>query len=400
MSSRGADGVPFVCADSSFGFGGSVVALGRLLRALPEGKWAAHVIVRHADQERHLRDVEAPLASVRTVPMPDPSPPRGPALLRTIAGAIRHVRRHHPAWSAVKTVARETGARFVHANNGIAASYGAVAAAVRLRLPCVVSQRGYEWHSADTRWFARRVSMFLADSRHVADDVARLGVPEDRIRVTWAPVDVAGFRPPSPVERAAVRAELGLLPGTFAVAMTGTLLRWKGQDVFLDAAAAVARSVPDARFLLIGGDAPDAAPGFAAALRAQAAALGIAERTSFLGRRDDVARLLRGADAAVHCSRSAEPFGLVVGEAMATGLPVVASSLGGPSEQIRDGATGLLSPPGDADALARAILRLADDADLRARLGAAARADVAARFSSEAYAERVDRAFGDAPFST
>lgn len=400
MSSLAPEPVPFVCAESSFGFGGSVVALGRLLRALPPGRWAAHLILRHPEHERHIRDTGAPFASLRVVPMPPPAAPRGPAILRSGLGALLHARRHWPTYRAVRLAAKETGARFIHANNGIAASYGAVWAAARSGLPCLVSQRGYEWHSADTRWLARRVTTFLADSAHVADDVARLGVARDRIRVTWAPVDVDAFRPAAPGERESIRAELGIGAADVVVGVTGTLQRWKGQDVFLDAAASALREAPEALFMVVGGEAPDSDPGFGDLLRARAAVLGIAHRVRFLGRRDDVARVLRAFDVAVHCSRSAEPFGLVVGEAMATGLAVVASGLGGPAEQIRDGETGLLASPGDTDAFALALVRLLRDPALRARLAGAARAAVAGRFSAAAYAARMDEAFRAAAFST
>jgi glycosyltransferase involved in cell wall biosynthesis len=91
---------------------------------------------------------------------------------------------------------------------------------------------------------------------------------------------------------------------------------------------------------------------------------------------------------AVHASVTPEPFGQVVVEAMAAGLPVVAAAAGGPAEVVTDGVDGILVPPGDVDRLAAALRRLAGDADLRDRLGQAGRVRAAA-FRPEAVAASV-----------
>jgi glycosyltransferase involved in cell wall biosynthesis len=99
-----------------------------------------------------------------------------------------------------------------------------------------------------------------------------------------------------------------------------------------------------------------------------------------LGLRTDVARLLRAADLFLLTSVS-EGVPLTVIEAMAAGLPVVATRVGGVSEVVEDGATGLLAPPGDAAALAEKVLTLADNCGLRVQMGARGRTRAAARFS-------------------
>ena len=85
---------------------------------------------------------------------------------------------------------------------------------------------------------------------------------------------------------------------------------------------------------------------------------GLEEQVRFLGHVDDMTSLYRDVDVVVHTSVAAEPFGLVVAEAMAAGRPVVASDLGGPTEIVEHGRTGLLFRPGDPDALAKAIVRV------------------------------------------
>jgi glycosyltransferase involved in cell wall biosynthesis len=178
--------------------------------------------------------------------------------------------------------------------------------------------------------------------------------------------------------------------GPYRVGVVGRLCRWKGQHVFLEAfAKAFAGS--DARARLIG------APLFGeedyeAELRAQIERLGLRERVELRGHRDDIAAELGELDVVVHCSTVPEPFGQVVVEAMGVGRPVIASAAGGPLEVVTDGVTGLLTPPGDAGALAGAMARLAEDPSLAARLVAAAR-DVPPRFAPDAAAAATMRVY-------
>jgi glycosyltransferase involved in cell wall biosynthesis len=155
------------------------------------------------------------------------------------------------------------------------------------------------------------------------------------------------------------------------IGLIGRIAPWKGQDVFLEA---FARAFPDdsTRAVIVG------APLFGEddverSLHQLAHRLGIDERVEFRGFRDDVNAELTRLDVVVHASRLPEPFGQVVVEGMAAGLPVVAAVPGGPAEIVDDGVNGLLYPAGDTVALARALRTLADDRDLRGRLGRAAR---------------------------
>jgi glycosyltransferase involved in cell wall biosynthesis len=160
------------------------------------------------------------------------------------------------------------------------------------------------------------------------------------------------------------------------VVVVANLRPEKGQDVLLDAAAAVLARVPDASFELVGGGP------CVHDLQRQASALGISHAVTFSGHCDDVPARLRDADIFVLPSRS-EAFPNALLEAMAAGLPCVASSVGGVPELIDDGRTGLLTPPGSAPALADALLRLMAAPESGNRLGDAARAAVSARYSFE-----------------
>jgi len=158
------------------------------------------------------------------------------------------------------------------------------------------------------------------------------------------------------------------------VIVVANLRREKGHDVLIDAAADVLRRFPDAAFEIVGGG-PELQP-----LIARAERRGVLHAFTFLGHRDDVAARLADADIFVLPSRS-EAFPNAVLEAMAAGLPIVASAVGGILELIDDARTGLLTPPGEPEPLAERISALMTDPIRAGVLGAAAREVARARYS-------------------
>jgi glycosyltransferase involved in cell wall biosynthesis len=157
-----------------------------------------------------------------------------------------------------------------------------------------------------------------------------------------------------------------------SVGVIGRLAPWKGQHVFLEAFAQAFPDPSSTRAVVIGG-ALFGEDDYERQLHDVASTLGIGSRTNFRGHLADPSQARADLDVVVHCSTIPEPFGQVVVEAMATGVPVVAAGAGGPAEVITDGQDGLLAPPGDRDALAACLTRLSDDLGLRERLVAAGR---------------------------
>lgn len=179
---------------------------------------------------------------------------------------------------------------------------------------------------------------------------------------------------------AAVRRGLGWSDRP-TVGIVGRLDRWKGQETFLRAAALLAARRPELRFAVVGGAILGTEGAYPDELRRLARELGLADAVHFTGHRHDVHDWQDALDVVVHGSH-AEPFGLVVLEAMALAKPLVAAAEGGPSEIVEDGRSGLLVPPGDPVALAGALARILDDDALAARLAAGA-ADRARAFTEE-----------------
>jgi glycosyltransferase involved in cell wall biosynthesis len=199
--------------------------------------------------------------------------------------------------------------------------------------------------------------------------------PGARARIL--PDGVAPFPGGMPA-RAQARAALALAPDARFVALPGRLSSWKGQDVLLQALVHRPRTIA-----LLAGAAWRADSGTEPRLRALAARLGVADRVRFLGFRDPLAPVLAAADVVVVPSTRPEPLGNAALEAALAGRPVIAAAHGGLAEAFTHERTALLVPPGDAPALAAALLRLEEDPALGARLAGAARDDIATRFAPE-----------------
>ena len=179
------------------------------------------------------------------------------------------------------------------------------------------------------------------------------------------------------------------------IGMVGALAPWKGQHIFVQAAAEVVDRIPDVTFFLI-GDVIYTTAGhhdYRRELERLVHQLGLEGRVIFTGFRKDIARVMANLDIVAHCSVEPEPFGRVIIEAMACGKPVIAARGGGVDEIIVDGDDGLLVPPGDARLLAEAILRLAGDPDRRARLGEAARRRVEEKFRIHDQVRQIEQCY-------
>ena len=183
----------------------------------------------------------------------------------------------------------------------------------------------------------------------------------------------------------AMRPQRPPLGATPSVGFSGRLVRKKGVDVLLRAMALLRERVPGVRLVVV-GDGPERI-----ALEELAAGLGMREAVDFLGHltQDAMERALAGVWAQAVPSRWEEPFGLVAAEAMMRGTAVAASASGGLTEQVAQGETGFLAPPGDAPALAAALERIVRDRDFAERLGAAARTRAVAELTFDRHVDRI-----------
>ena len=216
--------------------------------------------------------------------------------------------------------------------------------------------------------------------------VANEGIPEGRIEVVYNGIDTERFVPPAPEEREAARRELGLGPDELAVLQVARLDYLKDHPTAVRAVGRAVKERPGVKLLLV-GEGPERGK-----IDAEVRRGGLEKQVLFLGLRKDVGRLLGAADLFLLTSTS-EGIPLTIIEAMAAGLPVVTTDVGGTAEVVVEGQTGFLAPAGDDAALAAAVLRLADDGGLRRRLGEAGRQRAKDRFSEAAMAEHYDRLY-------
>jgi len=295
-----------------------------------------------------------------------------------IASLGREVR---PARDVAAVVAlwrlfRRARPAIVHTHTSKAGFIGRLAARLA-GVPAVIHQpHGHVFYGY---WGPRRTALFVALERLAApwtdaivtltprevDEHLERGIGRAaQYAVVPSGVPTAALRAAAP-SRAAARARLGLAAGAFVVAGVGRLVPIKGFDLLVAALPDVLARVPSTQVVLVGDGAERAA------LQARAAALGVGDRLRITGAVTDVTVYLAAADVLVAPSRN-EGMGRVLVEALALGVPVVGTAVGGIPDVIVDGECGVLVPPEDPPALAEALADLGLDVARRAKLAAAA----------------------------
>jgi glycosyltransferase involved in cell wall biosynthesis len=311
-------------------------------------------------------------------------PPDGPLAAEfTAAGVATHAVAKRPSGGLDATLVprlawtfRKLGAKVVHTHNPLPLIYGAPAA--RLAGAASIHTKhganpGSPGHRALRRQAARCVSFFCAVSETTADQARdQRDAPEDKIVVVTNGIQLDRFHPDD-AGRAAVRLELGIPAAAFTVATVGRLDDAKNQVLLVNAMAPLLSS--DVRLVII-GEGP--ARGV---VESAIAGLAAPRLVHLLGRRMDVARLLPAFDVFAMSSIS-EGLPLVLPEAMAAGLPVVSTAVGGIPDVIEDGVTGILCPV-DEGALRAALAALQQDPERARKMGQRARTVALTRYSAD-----------------
>jgi sugar transferase (PEP-CTERM/EpsH1 system associated) len=304
------------------------------------------------------------------------------------AGFPVHVLGRRPGldWRCPLRLARVLGrerADLVHAHQYTPFFYGLMGRLLCRRPPVLFTEHG-RWlpdirrprRILANRLLVERRDRIVGVGKSVRQALIRNeGLPARRVGVVYNGIDVHAFGD-TRHDRPAVRREIGLGPHDLAILQVARLDHLKDHATAVRALARVARERPEARLVLI-GEGPERAK-----IEACVREYKLAGRVVFLGLRRDVARLLAAADLFLLTSIS-EGIPLTVLEAMAAGLPVVSTRVGGVPEIVADGQTGLLAPAGDDEALAAVILQLAGNENLRRQLGDAGRERARTRFSEE-----------------
>jgi D-inositol-3-phosphate glycosyltransferase len=253
------------------------------------------------------------------------------------------------------------------------------------RIPLVVTAHSlFGEHEPDTIHSLMAPNLKAADrviavSPHVADQAVSLGVAPARVRAIRSGVDIERYQPRN---RHAARRSLGISEEQPVVLFVGNLEPRKQVDVLLQAFATIRQWLPDSRLVVIGSGTSAGALDQTPRLRSMVSSLGLEDAVRFLGRVDDRTLLAYYATADVFAlPSSSEAQGIAALEAMACGLTVIASAVGGLSGTIDDGRTGFLVPSGDVTLLAERLDKALTSPTLRTTIGAAAREAVVQNFS-------------------
>lgn len=294
---------------------------------------------------------------------------------------------------AIARAVREHRIDIVHCHRGKDHWAATMALLGRRRAPPIVRTRHVVMPMkphAFNRWLLRRRTAFvIAVSEMAANSLGPMrAMMGERLRVIYSAADTNRF---SPSRRSAEwRSAQGVTPDGLLVGKVARIQNIKGQRFFIEAAGILAARFPQARFLVAGRGHEHDFDG----MRRQAERLGIADRIVFHGWLDDVATAIASLDVSVLASLGSEGSSRISYETMASGVPLVATTVGCIPEIAEDGETALLAPPGDSEALAAAIARLLESPDLRRDLAGRALRHVREHHNLERWVDDVLGVYG------
>lgn len=376
--------------ESGRGYGGSIFSLRRLIKSVDPARYTAHVAVfHHTEPVERIRMLGVPVTRLDFVrPLPGRSADDTSSWHRvrnylSLYGNLAI----DTLWNGIRLARyiRREQIAIVHLNNGILENLSAACAARWTGRPCVSHVRGTEPLTKVERFCGRWMSAIIALNRTVESDYAG-ALGRERIHLIQNGVDLEALDRADPRR---VRDELGLGPRSFAIGTFARLVEGKGIPELLAAAAPVAARCPDARFFVVGDDPAPGKP-FEARLRRQAAALGLGDRVTFTGWRNDRSDVMAAMDLVVQVSTTfPEGMSLAPLEAMALAKPVIVTDIPGYQFSVDDGQTGFVVHAGDIGALAARMEQLACAPARAAELGRAAREKARREFDVRLTAQRV-----------
>jgi glycosyltransferase involved in cell wall biosynthesis len=245
----------------------------------------------------------------------------------------------------------------------------------------------YDWLSALTykteKWLSGRADLIIANADQVRDDAVARGLPAERMAVVYNGIDVERMRP-GRESGMRVRRSLGIEETDFVIGIVARLDPMKDHETFLRAAAGHLQDQPDARFVCVG----QGAAAYQEHLRDLAKTLGIDSRVIWTGTRTDMTDIYNAFDIATSSSAFGEGFSNSIGEAMACGIPVVATDVGDSGRIVGD--SGEIVPIRQPEALAAAWARLRQRMTKEPQVGAFARARIVENFSVNAMVENTE----------
>lgn len=348
--------------------GGGEISLLTLIRELDRDKYEPHIIL---PEPGNMKEKAAKLGTECTV-MKIPS-------LRSLSQWYRFIRESRK----FSTFLISQDISLVHANTNTNKSIFSGLAARMAKIPCVCHVRIMDSDGYFEKIVLGLFDRVITNSNATAKKYMRYKGSMEKVITVHNAVDMEDFKPGPP--SAEIRAALGAGPDDILVCNVGFLHEFKGHRYFIEAAHKL-RDNNHIKFAII-GDGP---------MMEECAALikklGVENSVYMAGQRNDVPDIMRSMDILV-LSSNAEHFGRVIIEAMACGKPVIGTRAGGVPEIIDEGVTGLMVPPGNPEAMAEAIVRLAKDKDAIKSMGTMGAMAARERFSAATHAAAIQNIY-------
>lgn len=266
----------------------------------------------------------------------------------------------------------------VHCNDTLKLNMDSILAARLAGIPCICHVRGYEKLHFINKICASFVKYFICVSKAVSNNYFKQGISKEKLVVIPNGLDIKDFPIPAHQHRSEQK---------FIITTIGRMVHWKGHKELLKTIPRILQERKNVEFWIVGDGE------LRKDLEIIATNLDIDQHIKFKGFTKDIVSLLLRTDLVVHIPTKPEPFGRIVIEAMALEKPVIVTNMGGPSEIITDGQDGILIEPNNPDQLAREVLKLLDDQDLREKIGKAARSKVEKMYDNMKTVKEVEQIY-------
>lgn len=282
----------------------------------------------------------------------------------------------------------------VHQNNNLPADRATVLGAIFAKVPQVCHIRTLKRLSYIEKYLSRFIHTFIYMSKSIGNLYIEEGIPVKKGIIIYDAFKSDEYEKIDAKQVSEIKSGFGILNGERLVCNVGRLARWKGQDVFIKAMAAVIKKHPRTKAIVVGPtDSTVEQVKYFNELKKMTEKLRLTNHIIFTGFRSDIPQIMVASDIVVHSSSEPEPFGRVIVEGMLAGKPVVATAAGGVLDIIKDEVTGLLVPIKDSAAMGNAISYLLENQEIAKRISDKAKEDARRRFNVNQHVKAVQKIY-------
>ena len=386
--------------ENGIGYGGAIICLRHLVRNLDRSLYTPMVITGRTGPQyqeianealwKHIPDRHIDIVGAHRKLDPTTWPDKIPGLrfiINQILARADDLFNFLPFFLSLLWTAKQFKADIIHANNEPLCNRAALLVGRILKIPTVCHVRGDQKGSQAMAWSYSLVDHFIPVSHWVSQSIQNnLNISEDKITVIYDGLELGKLDINANGQN--FRRQHNISTDSFTIGLVGLLIPWKGQEIFLDAAAQLKDKIPSLKMLIVGGT-PDDCLAYESMLRERVINEGLIDTVQFTGHSSNMPEVYNGLDIVLSASISPEPLGTVVIESMAMARPLIGPNHGGAKEMMDHNKTGLLFEAGNSTSLADTIYQFYNSKELRESLGNAAREKALDTFSVEEHVKHV-----------